>query len=150
LPGPPANPGLHAGQLATCQPANAGSTLFIITLAGSLIFEQALLIIFDPLNEKRGNIETSDFNKYQSRNVKFRNPNVKIQPQVKFQMSQVEYSNIKFRDSGVISFLKNLNPHNIASREIPIEMAKKDFRSGKGAKAQVLTRFINNHYLEMI
>jgi hypothetical protein len=60
----------------------SGKRFFIITLAGSLIFEQALLIIFDPLNEKRGNIETSDFNKYQSRNVKFRNPNVKIQPQV--------------------------------------------------------------------
>jgi hypothetical protein len=60
-------------------------------------FVQALEIIFDPLNEKRGNVEMTDFNKYQSRNVKFRYPNVRIQHNVKFQNQNVRFQqNVKF------------------------------------------------------
>jgi hypothetical protein len=72
---PPQVGHIRAGQAYADQPPE---------LTGSLIFMQALLIIFDPLNGKRGNVEMTDFNKYQSRNVKFRNPNVRIQHNVKF------------------------------------------------------------------
>jgi hypothetical protein len=148
----------QVGQIRACQ-VYAGQPP---ELTGSLNFEQALLIIFDPLNGKRGNVEMTDFNKYQSRNVKFRNPNVRIQHNVKFQIDitsnfDIQTSefnitsnfnvriqhNVKFQRQisakRQISFPKNLNAR---SREIPIEMAKKKLRSGKGAKAQVLTRFI--------